>query len=820
MMPMTRRALVTALAVYLAGSISAGGPLIRGAQAATQATLPSEGFDSGLTNIGATQGLPAASPAGATAAVLTSVDYPPATWTPAAPTNYTVANRPQDYPIDMIVIHDIEGSAASAIKTFQDPKRHASANYVISYTGQVWQMVLETDIAWHAGNWDYNTRAIGIEHEGYAWTPGLYTKAEYRASAHLAASICSRWGVPMDRAHVIGHNQVPDPFHPGLFGGSDHHTDPGPYWNWTTYMSLAQYYASLLPSPPHMMVDPVAVPWDQSATVTWQPAHTCHNPITGYHVVLQPGNIVQDLPGNATTATVGGLVNGTSYSFTVTASNADGQSTLQSNSVIAGPHCTMAGLISTLASPQFLGTQLQLSASSTICPNPHYEFWLQHPNGQWIVGREFGSGTWTWDTALYPPGAYTIRVWANQTGDTGSSEAFADVTFSLIEPPPCTSSSLAPGSPSQPAGSAVTFTASASGCPIPLYEYWVQYPNGAWSMLRTFGTGATWNWNTTGLSPGTYTVHVWANHPGHSTANLEVFASSTVTLTGCTSASLSPAKPSQPAGSTVAFTASSGGCPNPVYEYWVHYPGGTWYMNSAFSSDPTWSWNTSGLRPGIYTVHVWANQQGAYTGALEVIGSGTVTLTTPLPCATAGLTPSNPSQPAGSTVALTPASTSCTSPRYEFWVHYPSGSWYLRRGWGGPTFNLTTAGLKPGTYTVHVWANQLGDSTVSYEAFGSDTVTLTGCTSATLSPASGSSAVGTPVLFTAGSSGCPNPVYEFWLQDTLGKWHLMRGFGANTWNWNTTIWAKGIYHIHAWANQQGAYAGALEAFGSSTYTLT
>ena len=29
-------------------------------------------------------------------------------------------------------------------------------------------MVAEQDIAWHAGNWDYNTRAIGIEHEGYA----------------------------------------------------------------------------------------------------------------------------------------------------------------------------------------------------------------------------------------------------------------------------------------------------------------------------------------------------------------------------------------------------------------------------------------------------------------------------------------------------------------------------------------------------------------------------------------------------------------------------------------------------------------------------
>jgi len=93
----------------------------------------------------------------------------------------------------MIIIHDIEGSYGSAIQVFQRPGFEASAHYVVSYGGDVTQMVREHDIAWHAGNWDYNTRAIGIEHEGFAWTPGLYTTAEYDASARIAASICSRY---------------------------------------------------------------------------------------------------------------------------------------------------------------------------------------------------------------------------------------------------------------------------------------------------------------------------------------------------------------------------------------------------------------------------------------------------------------------------------------------------------------------------------------------------------------------------------------------------------------------------------------------------
>ena len=100
-------------------------------------------------------------------------------------------------------------------------------------------------------------------------------------------------------------------------------------------------------------------------------------------------------------------------------------------------------------------------------------------------------------------------------------------------------------------------------------------------------------------------------------------------------------------------------------------------------------------------------------------------------------------------------------------------------------------------------------------------MTLTGCTSATLAPSSGSSKVGAWIRFTATASGCPNPVYEYWLQRTDGTWHRMTGFGGPTWTLKTgSTSPKGTYHIHAWANQQGAYTGAFETFGTSTYKLT
>ncbi len=170
-------------------------------------------------------------------------EYPRAVWVPANPANYTVANRPESNPINLIIIHVTQGSYSSAINWFQNPDAQASAHYVIrSSDGAMTQMVRHEDIAWHAGNWEYNQRAIGIEHEGYIDDPSWFTDAMYQASARLTAWLCLLYRITSDRKHIIGHNEVPDPNNPGEYGGVHHHQDPGPYWNWTKYMSLVHKY--------------------------------------------------------------------------------------------------------------------------------------------------------------------------------------------------------------------------------------------------------------------------------------------------------------------------------------------------------------------------------------------------------------------------------------------------------------------------------------------------------------------------------------------------------------------------------------------------
>ncbi|MDF2631172.1 MAG: putative amidase, partial [Symbiobacteriaceae bacterium] len=164
-----------------------------------------------------------------------STDYGPALWAPASSSNYTVASRESTYPINYVIIHVTQGSYSGSISWFQNPSAGVSAHYTIrSSDGQVTQSVRDKDVAWHAGNWTYNTQSIGIEHEGYVSNCSWFTDAMYRSSAALTRSLALKYGIPMDRSHIIGHNEVP--------GAT--HTDPGSCWNWSYYMQLVTQSSS------------------------------------------------------------------------------------------------------------------------------------------------------------------------------------------------------------------------------------------------------------------------------------------------------------------------------------------------------------------------------------------------------------------------------------------------------------------------------------------------------------------------------------------------------------------------------------------------
>lgn len=135
---------------------------------------------------------------------------------PAHHANYTSRQ------VQLVVIHVSAGTEQSLINTFQNPASQVSAHYSVSRVGQAYQHVSESDIAWHAGIkppcvWvaenknlrpgiNPNVYSIGIEHEGQSHEP--WPDNQIRTSARLVADVCRRNGIPVDRAHIVGHHEI------------------------------------------------------------------------------------------------------------------------------------------------------------------------------------------------------------------------------------------------------------------------------------------------------------------------------------------------------------------------------------------------------------------------------------------------------------------------------------------------------------------------------------------------------------------------------------------------------------------------------------
>lgn len=155
---------------------------------------------------------------------------------PGAYGNHDLADRPNGPTIRYIVIHDTETSYGEALNLVQDPT-YLAWNYTIrSSDGHVAQHLYANDVGWHAGNWYVNAHSIGIEHEGYAAQGATwFTESMYESSAALVAYLAGKYDIPLDRAHIIGHDQVPGIL-PKYVRGM--HWDPGPYWDWQHYFTL------------------------------------------------------------------------------------------------------------------------------------------------------------------------------------------------------------------------------------------------------------------------------------------------------------------------------------------------------------------------------------------------------------------------------------------------------------------------------------------------------------------------------------------------------------------------------------------------------
>jgi len=137
----------------------------------------------------------------------------------------------QGVAIDAIILHHTATNSArvdlATLRWVRGPNR-VSAHYLVGPDGTVYQLVPDSQAAWHAGRSSLhgelspsvNARSIGIEitNDGTGRTP--FTEAQYRALEQLVPYLARRYGVP--KQNILGHRDVA----PGR------KTDPAEHFDW------------------------------------------------------------------------------------------------------------------------------------------------------------------------------------------------------------------------------------------------------------------------------------------------------------------------------------------------------------------------------------------------------------------------------------------------------------------------------------------------------------------------------------------------------------------------------------------------------------
>ena len=149
-------------------------------------------------------------------------------WKPSP--NFTKGRRGKK--VIAIVNHITAGNYPGCLSWMCNPKAQASAHYLVTKLGDIYQLVKDEDSSWHAGavskpNWrlydgsNPNRYTIGIEHEAL---PGeRLTEMQYQATLWLHKQLIARHGIPIDEDHIIGHYRIDSVNRPNC---------PGPGFPW------------------------------------------------------------------------------------------------------------------------------------------------------------------------------------------------------------------------------------------------------------------------------------------------------------------------------------------------------------------------------------------------------------------------------------------------------------------------------------------------------------------------------------------------------------------------------------------------------------
>ena len=389
----------------------------------------------------------------------------------------------------------------------------------------------------------------------------------------------------------------------------------------------------------------------------------------------------------------------------------------------------------------------------------------------------------------------------------------------------CASPTLLPNFPSpQKPNVDITLTASATcaRAATPDFQFWILPPGGSWGIVQDYGNGATFDW-ASHVTLGTYSIQVRVRATTETAKAFDSYVtiSYMISATPCTTPTLGTdlASP-QIVGTTVTITGNTT-CADttPQYAFYVRTPDLVWHLIQAYSPTNTTTWNTFDTQIGSYLLEVLIKN----TGSTAAYDSFTSLAYQMLLCTATTLTPSasSPYASGAGAITLTAGGACAGSTQFRFYFKDTAGVWHLLQDYSASNTASWSADYKAGGYTLLAEIRPGGSSAtlVSYVFLP---FTLSGCTSATLTPNPNSpQPKGTSVMLTA-TATCTGASadFQFWVRSPAGVWTMIQDYGhGNTVTWSAPTIA-GTYVLEVLARNTGATNDPFDAYVAINYMLS
>ena len=557
--------------------------------------------------------------------------------------------------------------------------------------------------------------------------------------------------------------------------------------------------ASLLPVPPTVPGAPQtngATPANSQVTLNWiAPADDGGSPITGYRITTFVNGALQSTVIAAAGSVNGsyvvtGLSNGTAYTFNIATVN----------SVGTGPDATFPGSWTPASVPDAptsvtAGPGDAQATVSWTAPNANGSA-ITGYTVSWSGGNQACPASPCLVSGLTNGTAYTFTVTATNAIGTGPASAASGAVTPAAVPGAPTGVSAIGGN-----GQATVSWTPPSDNGSAITGYTVIWSGGSQPCPGEPCTVAA-------LSNGTpYTFTVTAtNAVGTGPASVASIAVTPATVPDAPTAVTATGGNAQATVSWAAPTAS-GGSPLTGYRVtpYIGVTAQTWISVGLVTN-----LTVTGLTNGTaYTFTVTA-LNGVGPGA-ESLPSTAVTPEPPPPPTISAVAPNTGLTMGGTVVTITGTGfTAVTAVKFGTAAAF---------AYTVNSATQITATSPPGTGTVDVRITALGgpSATIAADRF---TYIPPGaqCTAVSLTPNVASPQLAsTSVKFTAHTTGCSNPQFQYWLLAPGGHWTSQGNYGIGPWTWNP-VQVAGTYQVGVWARQFG-WTHPYDVYGITTFVL-